>query len=406
MKKKIAIITSGYFPVPPVKGGAVETLVNFLVEENNIKGQVELTIFSMFDSNAEKISKSFLNTIFRYVRIPNFIKVLDYMIYLIFRYLLRKKKHMSFRYIAQRLYFIELVSSMVSKVDYDAIVFQNHPTLLNILRKHDNFKRYNGKFYYHAHNEISNSFGNFDLLRECKKIICVSEYIKNNISHFIGIFNNDRYYVLKNRIDEQRFRNLDIKKIHEFRRKFLISEDDILFTFTGRLNPEKGVKELLLAFKKANLPNSKLIIAGGYFFSSNMKSNYERELKKIASEMEDDVIFTGYLDYDSIPTLYGASDVVVIPSIWNDPAPLTVIECITSGKPLITTFSGGIPEYASSKFSILYPIDNCLIDNLSDGIKLLASNKKLRDDFSLNAIQESKNWTKEGYYLDFLKCFE
>ena len=31
--KKVAIITSGYFPVPPVKGGAIEALINMLIEE-------------------------------------------------------------------------------------------------------------------------------------------------------------------------------------------------------------------------------------------------------------------------------------------------------------------------------------------------------------------------------------
>jgi glycosyltransferase involved in cell wall biosynthesis len=121
--------------------------------------------------------------------------------------------------------------------------------------------------------------------------------------------------------------------------KYNIPKGYTLFTFTGRLNPEKGVKELLLAYKKAQPEKSKLIIAGSYFFGSNMKSEYEIELAEIAKVIGNDIIFTGNVDYCDMPLLYHISDVIVLPSIWNDPAPLTIIESITCGKPLITTNS-------------------------------------------------------------------
>ena len=90
-----------------------------------------------------------------------------------------------------------------------------------------------------------------------------------------------------------------------------------------------------------------------------------------------------------------------VKSIWNDPAPLTVIESLTCGKPLITTYSGGIPEYANSNNSLIYRIDENLIQNLAGGITLLANEKNERKRLSDEAKKESVNWTKKSYYIDF-----
>ena len=404
MKKKIAIVTSGYFPVPPVKGGAIESLVNIIIEENNRKSDVDLTVYSMYDTEAEEISHGYTSTEVKFIDIPWIIKRIDYVIYFICKNILRKKKHMSYRYIAQRLYFINAVSKLISLDNYDALVFQNHPTLLNALKKHGNYERYRGKYYYHAHNEIYNDFGNAHLLRECKKIICVSHFIENSISESLGMSDQSKFAVLRNRVDEAKFRNIDSTKISLFKQKYSIPDGYTIFTFTGRLNPEKGVKELLMAYKKASPINSKLVIAGSYFFGSNMKSEYEVELEKIAKDINKQIIFTGNIDYSDMPILYHVSDVIALPSVWNDPAPLTIIESLTCGKPLITTFSGGIPEYANEKNSLIYKIDENLIDNLARGIKYLADNLDARKNLEENAKQESANWTKESYYLDFIDC--
>lgn len=406
MKKSIAIITSGYFPVPPVKGGAIESLVSLIIEENNKKADVNLTVYSMYDKEAKKISDGYSNAIIKYISIPWIIKMIDLIIYFIFKNILKKKKSMSYRYIAQRLYYIRIVSKEMSITNYDAIVFQNHPTLLNILKRHGNNKKYKGKYYYHAHNEIYNSFGNDDLLKDCKKFICVSNYIKNCIEKALNISDEAKFTVLRNRVDEQKFKNIDNSQIKEFMHKYSIPEGFTLFTFTGRLNPEKGVKELLIAYKNARPSNSKLIIAGSYFFGSGMKSDYEIELEKIAKDIRNQIVFTGNIEYSDMPKLYHISDIIILPSIWNDPAPLTVVESLTCGKPLITTYSGGIPEYANERNSLIYPVDDNLISSLSDGIKYLSENIEIRRKLRKNALEESENWTKESFYIDFINCID
>ena len=48
----IAIITSGYLPVPATKGGAVESIVENIIEKNEKNKNLKLTIFSMSENRA------------------------------------------------------------------------------------------------------------------------------------------------------------------------------------------------------------------------------------------------------------------------------------------------------------------------------------------------------------------
>ena len=77
MKPNIAIITSGYLPLPPVKGGAVENLVQLLADENEQKNKLDLTIFSIYDKNAKDESVNYKNTHYVFIKIPVIIQYLD-----------------------------------------------------------------------------------------------------------------------------------------------------------------------------------------------------------------------------------------------------------------------------------------------------------------------------------------
>ena len=156
-----------------------------------------------------------------------------------------------------------------------------------------------------------------------------------------------------------------------------------MFLFSGRLTPEKGAEELLEAFTQVvdQVPNAKLVVAGAFFFNSNIKSPFEQKLHDLASQpqVEGEIVFTGFVDYNDMPALYEMTDICVLPSIWDDPAPLAVIESLVSGKPLITTRSGGIPEYANDDCAIILERDNQLVDHLAQAMVELADNPVSRD---------------------------
>ena len=69
---KIAIITSGYMPVPATKGGAVETLVeNILYEKEKRVDNNEFYIFTDFDIKAKQKSEKYKKSKFIWIKTPS-----------------------------------------------------------------------------------------------------------------------------------------------------------------------------------------------------------------------------------------------------------------------------------------------------------------------------------------------
>ena len=86
---KVAIITSGYLPVPASKGGAVENIVENFIIENEIEKKVNFEIFSIYDENAENISKKYQYTNFNFIKPNKIVKALDKIIYFFFKNILK-----------------------------------------------------------------------------------------------------------------------------------------------------------------------------------------------------------------------------------------------------------------------------------------------------------------------------
>ena len=404
---KVALITSGYFPVPATLGGAVEALDEYLINQNEIHGKMDLVVFSSHSVEAKNIAEKYKKTEVVFIKPFKLIEVGDRFIYWFVKNILKKEKHMSYRYILQRLFFIECVSRKLKHNAYDKIVFENHASLFLILKRHQNYKKYLGKYYYHLHNMVTNDYRCNGEIKNCKKVLGVSNYINSTLSTFLNEPLDDKYKILRNRVDEVRFRTeYTTEELFKFKEQYGLPIEDKIVLFTGRLNPEKGIRELLHAFSKVEYEGAKLVIAGSYYFGSNMRSSFEHELECLAKENSDRIIFTGYISYSDIPKLYAVADLVVIPSMWDDPAPLTVIETLTAGRPLITTYSGGIPEYANEQCAIILERDEKIIDNLKVSIDRLLEDASLRKELSNSAKKTTENWTLESFYKDFVSVLD
>ncbi|OUL07523.1 spore coat protein [Sedimentibacter sp. SX930] len=401
---KIAIITSGYLPVPAVLGGAVESLDDYLINENEKNHKCEFEIFTCYHPEAERIVNLKRNTNAEFTYTPLYIRILDKIIYHTAKDIFKKEKVMSYRYIFQRLHFISDVSKKLADNEYDKVIIENHASLFMVLKKRDNAKKYKERYYYHLHNEQRDFYGCEDIIRNCKKIMTVSSYISNSIKKELRIIEEKRIEVLRNCVNISRFGSKEDKlRAVELRKKYDIQENDKVVLFTGRLSPEKGIQELLLAFKQISDLDAKLVIAGGYLSGAeDVKSDYEKKLLELASSMMDRIIFTGFIGYDEMPSVYLMADIVVVPSIWNDPAPLTVIETISSGIPLITTNSGGITEYANSECAIILERNEMLVENLTKSIEMLLSDSNKRYEMSYSGKLISREWTVENYFKNFM----
>ena len=133
------------------------------------------------------------------------------------------------------------------------------------------------------------------------------------------------------------------------------------YCFIGRISQEKGIKTLLEIAD--NLPY-KLIIAGNGPLLETLKKEY-------ASEK---ITFTGHLSTQEVADLLGKAKASIIPSEWYENNPLSIIESLCMGTPVIGSRIGGIPELITENNGILFePFDK---EELRKSIIELFENKK------------------------------
>lgn len=56
--KRVCIVVPPNLPMPPVKGGAIETLMQYIVDVNEVSKAIDLTIISLYSKEAEECSKN------------------------------------------------------------------------------------------------------------------------------------------------------------------------------------------------------------------------------------------------------------------------------------------------------------------------------------------------------------
>lgn len=399
--KKVCIISAGVLPVPPTQGGAVENLIYFLCEQNGINKEVEFSVISVYEKDAVKQSLLIKNSVFHYVKVPYFIKIMDRFLFVSTR-LFFKERALSFRTLFSRLFYLKLIQKYLLKNDFDFIILENSTILFRIFKNRTLNEKFNNKIIYHAHNEPNGTFGCLKQINTCSKVICVSEFIKNSwqtkYPDCKAVFK-----VVKNGIDTSKFvKKMTTNEKLELRKRLNLSQDDFVIIFAGRLSVEKGIIELAESFVHIPIPNKKLLIVGGAFYAWKNKSSIQKQLDNILMDVLDKVVFTGYVPYDEIYKYYQIADVAVLPSIWQEPAGLTNVEAQLTGLPVITTYCGGIPEYSNLSAKMTINLGTNLSSELQERLLRLYSDEKLRIKIGQDNQNYAIQFSKEIFFQNFM----
>ncbi len=401
---KLAVITSGFLPVPATKGGAVENLLMNIVKENEKYNSINMEIFSVYDEKALLEANNYKSTNFVFIKINPFVKLMDKMVFFTFKNILKRKNSHSYRYIFQRLFYLYKCSKLLKKNSYDKVLLENHPSQYLALKWHKNYLKYKDNYYYHCHNEFPSTYGCEEIIRDTKNIFCVSEFRKNTIVKYMNIDEN-RFSVLKNVVDGNVIsKKANEEELDEIRKKYSIGKEDKVLIYSGRIVPGKGVGELIKAIKKVKRDDFKVLILGSSLNSLSVKSKFEEEIFSLVTpDIKSKIVFTGFIKYDELYKYYSLADIAILPSTWDDSAPLTVIEALCSGIPLITTNSGGIPEYAIDDSAIILDKDKNLVEELVSSIVMLLEDNKKLESLSKNAKKVSCEMSLEKFYKGFVQ---
>ena len=190
-----------------------------------------------------------------------------------------------------------------------------------------------GTVYKNGHNCVRQCVG-------CRAFRLPHRALSNRLRAVVGVSR----YVLERHLAEGYFAQVPIKQvIHNARDPRPLGIDEpvaaeprggIRFGYIGRLDPSKGVEPLIDAFRQLQQPDAELWVAGAG------KPGFEASLRQRA-QMDARIRFLGLVQPRAF---YPQVDVVVVPSLWNEPLGMVVAEAMAFGKPVISALRGGIPE--------------------------------------------------------------
>lgn len=400
---KVLIVGSSKLPIPAVKGGAVPNLIEEIIQQNEIEKKVDLSCISLFDEDAVRESKRYPNTEFIWAKTPRWAKAFDRFNYFVLKKIFHVKRLLSLSYAWQIYTLGKFVGKTLKKGDYDRVVFENSVPVLLAMKGRKNAKKYKDKYYLHMHAVPRQYYGIKKQVRNVKKLITVSDYVSKAITGDTRLkMGLEQTAVMRNCIDHEVFHPYGQEAVKEMRQSLGIPEGKKVVMFVGRLCAEKGINELVDAFKKMDRDDALLMIVGSNFYKSGIVSPFEKQLKERMEGIKDKVIFTGYVDYSSIASYYALADVVALPSIWDEPAGMTILETMACGKALITTDSGGIPEYVGEGNCIMLRRDESIVINLANSLSGLLDDQKKIKQLGEKAEKQIGRYNREYYYAQFL----
>jgi glycosyltransferase involved in cell wall biosynthesis len=184
-------------------------------------------------------------------------------------------------------------------------------------------------------------------------------------------------------VDRERFK--PGKKTETFLNRYNIPTNTFVVLYTGKLVSWKGVHNLIYAasiLKKKGIDNFVFAIAG----RGAQKENMIKLIKE--ADVEENFRFLDFVSYDEMPDVYRMADVFILPSYptmtWQEQFGMVLIEALASGKPVISTMSGGIPEVLGDA-GILIPSGDYF--QLAENILRLMKDDNLRDALGKKALK-------------------
>lgn len=213
------------------------------------------------------------------------------------------------------------------------------------------------------------------------KIITITPQQLSEIHRDVRIGNEMQFEIIPLGIDLSTFSGSQAKRTG-FRSEVRASEEELLIAFVGRLTEIKNIPLLLKAareyFNDEGAPKARFIIIG----DGHLRPELESETA--ALNISDKVIFLG--NRDDIDVAYAGVDVVALTSL-NEGTPLSLIEAMASGKPVITTAVGGVVDllgeiledrvdFKACERGVSVPSNSA--EGFAKGLIYLAKDEKLR----------------------------
>ena len=320
-------------------GGGVRTVISSLVENSELINYYYWMLSKKkYDINSSKLI--IINSILAQFKMNKFLKIILFFYSIIFFFKIRKKIDLIYVHQPYSLF----VGYTLSKI-------------------------YNKKLVYHCHGLSGDAqYNNLNILykytiRKVKNIIAISEYVKKQIQ---DINKSANISFIHN--------GLDISKIES---KFAEKEYD--FIFVGRINKLKDPYSFISSLQEYNKFKKAIIIG-----KIESKAYYNKIKELIKGDNKFD--YLGVKEYTDTQVFIAKSKYIIVPSNWNEPFGMVVLEGFKNKTLVIARRDGGIGEIIDDG------VDGFLYDNNKELLDVLKNLKNIDNEkITTNAFQKLVN---------------
>jgi glycosyltransferase involved in cell wall biosynthesis len=174
----------------------------------------------------------------------------------------------------------------------------------------------------------------------------------------------------RNGIDVSALANLPSGE--KLRKTWAISPEQKVVLYVGRLSPIKNLEQLILAFAKADLRNSRLILVGPI-----LERAYEARLRALIATLriEASVLIAGPLYDEEQRAALALADVFVLPSL-NESFGNAAAEAVAAGVPVLLTETCGIAPLINERAGLSVPLG---VESLASGLRTMINDPARRD---------------------------
>lgn len=397
-RPRVLLLTYGALPIPAVKGGAIETLLASLIEENEKQQLLELIIVSADDPAIPRFNQIHQHT--QVIAVETKKRPLWWFI---------QKCWNKCRTLAtgKRKDLIPYPELIVKTKEYlqeetvDCLIDLNCPERIPAIRSF-----YTGKLAVYLHNDYLNpqTYQGKKILQQLDGVLSVCDFLNQQAQKIAYSEEWPEFYRVNNGIKLAEFQPANNEEKQQARTQLQLNETDRVIVFFGRITKTKGVHLLLEALSRIDsLEKVKLLVLGGTTYSSGEKDSYFKKVITQAEELPIEVRFTGYIEKEQIPYYLKAADICAIPSIFHETCCLSAVEAQAMGIPVIATKIGGIPEYISEKSALLIDYDQHYLEKFAAGLDQLIHNDPFRDRLSKAAVKGREQHSQKRYYQEFVE---
>ncbi len=180
--------------------------------------------------------------------------------------------------------------------------------------------------------------------RECQKIVDTGRKTTRHVDAVVGC----SQFITDLHIDQGLFQNAAIRTAifnstptNPLPKRQRRPKERLQIGFLGQISTDKGIGWLLRQLKQLPSTNYDLWIAGRG--SRQNQTVIERQIKNLPAK------FIGYQPADKFLTHI---DLLVIPSLWDEPFGLIAAEALAAGTPILTARRGGLIEIAKASSGV------------------------------------------------------